>query len=237
MGSLVPLSLAAQAATPVEQPYARVNSFGFLVAYSNNSSHMILGDAEQRKILNIGASYSRRLLMNHVVNWQYDGEILPIALESDPIDVDAVTMTSGNPPVTVMFTTSGPTYYACQPSSGTITGSGGTLSYVDTCTRRWTYGGGASPIGFQWNFLPRRKFQPLLESHGGFMESTQEIPINYAGTFNFTFDFGAGFEWYRTHSRSLRVEYRYHHISDKYTTIENPGIDNGLFQVSYVFGH
>jgi hypothetical protein len=54
-------------------PYARRNSYGVLMAYSNDSSHILLGDAEQRKLLNIGVSYSRRLLLTHVVDWQYDG--------------------------------------------------------------------------------------------------------------------------------------------------------------------
>jgi opacity protein-like surface antigen len=240
---LLPAALAAQAAPQEDQPYARVNSFGFLVAYSNDSSHMILGNVEQRKILNIGASYSRRLFLNHVVNWQYDGEILPVALDSDPVQTITETITyNTNPPNTVSGTTSNPLANTrCTPVSETFTGTEGTVTFmgtvVVTCTRRWVYGGGMSPIGFRWSFLPQRKVQPFLGGHGGFMESTQQIPINYAGTFNFTFDFDAGFEWYRTHSRSLRFEYRYHHISDHNLTTYNPGIDNSLFQVSYVFGH
>jgi opacity protein-like surface antigen len=68
------------------------------------------------------------------------------------------------------------------------------------------------------------------------MYSTQPIPIIQAGSFNFTFDLGAGFEIYRTLHRSIRVEYRYHHISNHNTAQENPGIDSGLFQASYAFG-
>jgi hypothetical protein len=49
-----------------------------------------------------------------------------------------------------------------------------------------------SPIGFQWNFLPRHKLQPLVLGHGGYMYSTQPVPVPNAGSFNFTFDFGVG---------------------------------------------
>ena len=62
------------------------------------------------------------------------------------------------------------------------------------------------------------------------------VPTVNAGNFNFTFDFGAGIELFRDHTRSMRVEYRYHHISNHNTALANPGIDNGLFQVVYSFG-
>ena len=68
------------------------------------------------------------------------------------------------------------------------------------------------------------------------MYSTQPIPVPMAGSFNFTFDLGAGLEIFRNRHQSVRGEYRYHHISNHETATENPGIDNGLFQVTYAFG-
>jgi opacity protein-like surface antigen len=97
-------------------------------------------------------------------------------------------------------------------------------------------GEGMSPIGFQWNFLPRRKLQPILEGHVGYMYSTQAIPVVSAGSFNFTLDVGTGFEYFRTKSSSVRVTYRYHHISNHGTASENPGVDNGVIQAAWVFG-
>jgi Lipid A 3-O-deacylase (PagL) len=43
-------------------------------------------------------------------------------------------------------------------------------------------------------------------------------------------------EIYQNKTRSIRVEYRYHHISNHDTATENPGIDSGLFQLSYSLG-
>jgi opacity protein-like surface antigen len=68
------------------------------------------------------------------------------------------------------------------------------------------------------------------------LHSTQPIPVQNAGSFNFTFDLGAGFQLYQSKSRSIRAEYRYHHISNHSTASANPGIDNGLLQVTYSFG-
>jgi opacity protein-like surface antigen len=236
--ALISLTSTAFAQTQPENPYySRRNTFGFFVAYSNDSSHILLGEVEQRRLLDVGASYSRRLFQNRIVNWQYSGEILPVALESDPLVHRVETITS---PTQATFVSTYAPYGACQNGSGsfseTFEGITYSYTYADTCSRQWTIGEGMSPVGFQWNFLPRRKLQPFLVGHGGYMYSTQAIPVAQAGNFNFTFDLGVGLELYRTKTRSIRAEYRYHHISNHDTAIENPGIDNGLFQVTYAFG-
>ncbi len=218
--------------------YGRVNSFGFFAAYSGDSSHIVLGYAENRKLVDLGVTYGRRLYLNHAVNWQYNVELLPVALESDPLQVTAATYTFTDPSQTISQTTSTPTLTACQnmSGSGTLPGGGPTYTFTDTCSRRWTIGEAMSPIGFEWNFLPRSKTQPFLIGHGGYMYSTQAIPITDAGSFNFTFDVGAGVEFFRTHSRSVRGELRFHHISNHGTAALNPGIDSLLYQVTYAFG-
>jgi hypothetical protein len=231
----------AQSQTNADQnSFSRKNTIGIFAAYSNDSSHILLGDAENRKLLDFGLVYNRRLFQNHFVNWQYSGEVLPVALESDPVAhqvqyqtqptiitiVDPYTwgqvISCVNPLVPYTYVIQGVTY------AGT-----GTLK----CTsRQWTIGEGISPVGFQWNFLPRHKTQLFLDGHGGYMYSTQPIPMPDAGSFNFTFDIGAGVEFYRSKKRSLRVEVRAHHISNHNTADDNPGIDNALFQLTYAFG-
>ncbi|MGO9636654.1 MAG: acyloxyacyl hydrolase, partial [Terracidiphilus sp.] len=210
-------------------------------AYSGDSSHILLGDAENRMLLDFGVAYGRRLVVNHIVNWQYNGELLPVALESDPLSSVVTYQTS--PTVIVSKPNSLGAVVSCalQTISYNITDPSTGIVYigtwVQTCSgRRWTIGEGISPIGMQWNFLPHRKLQPFFIGHGGYMYSTQPIPVPEAGSFNFTFDMGAGLELYRSGTRSVRAEYRYHHISNHNTANQNPGIDNGLFQVTYSFG-
>ena len=221
--------------------YGRPNTFGVFAAYSNDSSHMILGSAGLRKLFDVGASYSRTILRNRFVNWQYDGELLPVALESDPVQYTVTTTTfttatTGGAPVTIIQRTGSPTLGTCHPSSGSGSNPGFySYSYTSTCGRRWTIGEALSPIGFEWNFFTRHRLQPLLEGHGGEMYSTQAIPVDNAGNFNFTFDFGAGLQWFQSQRHSIRFEYRYHHISNHNTAEENPGIDSGLAQISYCF--
>ena len=240
---LVPILLAsaAIAQTPPENPYyARTNTFGIFTAYSNDSSHIMLGDAEQRKLFDVGFSYNRRIFLDRIVNWQYSGEILPVALESDP---QSRVVENQTYPTVLTHVYNNEPIVSCAPSTvpyteylnnGTVYSSG---TYTVSCAgHNWNIGEAISPVGMQWNFLPRLKTQPFFTGHGGYMYTTHPIPIYYAGSFNFTFDLGAGIELYRSKTRSIRAEYRYHHISNHETAGENPGIDNGLFQVTYSFG-
>ena len=233
-------TIASGQVSPVNPDYARKNSFGVFGAYSPDSSHMLLGYAENRKLVDFGVSYNRRLLAGSAVNWQYSLELLPVALESDPVGIETNNQTTPVASTTTYYF--GAQFVTCAPSTVPYSYTGengvtysGTLTY--SCSgRRWTIGEAVSPIGMQWNFLPRRKIQPFFTGHGGYMYSTQPIPIIMGGSFNFTFDLGAGFEIYRTPHKSIRVEHRYHHISNHNTAQENPGIDSGLFQATYVFG-
>ena len=220
--------------------YARKNTLGILAAYAPNSSHILLGDAENRKLLAFGVSYSRRLFLNRNVNFQYDGEFLPIALEGDPLEHVVQNETSPTPGV---FTIDEAPPVRCALFNGSYSYKDPTtgITYSGTISarcqgRRWTFGEAISPVGFQWNFLPRRKVQPIVIGHGGYIYSTRPIPTDNAGSFNFIFDIGAGVELYRTKTRSVRAEYRFHHTSNHNTANENPGVDSGLLQVTYRFG-
>lgn len=216
--------------------YAQRNTLGISAAYSPNSSRILLGDAGNRRLLNIGISYDHRLFVNRVVNWQYSAEFMPVALESDPTETLRYTITTTNPPGSFTGTITTPIAGSCQPFSGTFTAPGQTETIDSTCGRRWTIGEAMSPVGLRWSFLPLRKAQPFVDGHGGYMYSTQPIPADNAGSFNFTFDIGAGFELYRSKTRSMRVEYRYHHISNDNLATANPGIDSGLIQFTWCFG-
>lgn len=235
---LLTLYLSPRSAAQAEGPsYVRKNSFGIVAAYSNDSSHMLLGGSENRKLLDFGISYDRKLYASHWLNWQFDAEYLPIAYDSDPVQITVFTATFTNPPFTETSTQRAPTLIACHPSSGSQTSSGGiTYSFIGTCSRRWVIGQAMSPFGFRWNFEPRHRLQPFAVGHGGYMYSSQTIPVDFAGAFNFTFDFGAGVEFFSTRAQSLRAEYRFHHISNHDTADMNPGIDNKVLQLSWTFG-
>jgi len=221
-------------------PFSSRNTVGIFGALSPDSSHIMLGEAENRKLVSLGFSYSRRLTINHTVSWQYDAEIVPLALESDPLSVVVENQTK--PSKQTYSYDSGPIAH-CSPFTtpyseiDPVTGITFSGTITTVCHgRRWVVGEAISPAGLRWNFLPEHKMQFFLDAHGGYMYSTKPIPMDDAGSFNFTFDWGAGVEFYRHRNRSLRLEYRYHHISNNNSAPLNPGIDNGLIQAAYCFG-
>ncbi len=218
--------------------FGQPNTIGIFGAYSNDSSHILLGQAEQRKLFQFGISYSRRLILTHRLNWQYDAEFMPVVLEGDPLVRFVNTQTS---PTSGTYTGTVPyPMIQCAPVTSTYDYTLNGVVYsgteVETCYgRRWTVGQALSPVGTKVNFLPRSKLQPFVIGHGGYMFSTTAIPVEGAGSFNFTFDLGAGLEYFVSRTRSVRVEYRYHHFSNAETALSNPGVDNGVLQVTYSF--
>lgn len=236
------LSVPAAFSQARTQPfyYSRLNSFGLFGEYSNNSSHILLGIAQNRKLLDFGGFYSRRVLLNHIVEGDYLAEIRPVMFESDPLTHEAIQVTA--PPPGYTLSTDFAQVPACHPSSHNYTGVSNGVPYSDTITitcgrRQWTFGEGFSPIGFKANLLPRHRLQPVFTALAGYMFATKPIPVADAGSWNFTFEAGAGIEFYRSATRSIRAEYRLHHISNDYTADDNPGIDSQMIQITYAFGH
>lgn len=214
---------------------------------------MLLGDADQRRLLNFGAFYSRSLVRSRAVDFQYLIELRPVILESDPLAHYTFSSSVTFPGSPTSVSSASGTYapvYKCQPFSNTSSGSdsdGTTFSNISmqTCGgRQWTFAEGLSPVGIKLNFRPHHRLQPVFTGLGGYMFSTQPIPISTAGSFNFTFEFGAGFEFYqraerpggRFGKRSLRAEYRFHHFSNHNTASDNPGVDSGMLQLTFAFG-
>ncbi len=237
---LLILVSAAKAQTRDSTSFGSKNTYSAFVEYSNDSSHIILGVAPNRKFASVGFQYERRLLSNRAFVWRYAAEFRPLILESDPTATVTISIIAPPPAITITEpVAAAPQCVAGQRTfSGTdpITGIHYSENILPTCGRRWTYAQGLSPAGTRINLLPHRRLQPTASFLAGYMLSTKNIPIDSAGAFNFTFEFGAGLEYYQSQSRSIRFEYQIQHLSNAYTAETNPGIDNGLFKMTYNFG-
>lgn len=231
--------------------YTRKNSLSIFGEYSNDSSHILMGSAENRKLLTAGVTYTHRITYSQYLDLQYLAELRPVVMESDPvitvtqnwIDVSGNNTTTHNLILPLACPTKPSTYQGVY-SSGPYAGSPYTIVDTYRCGRQWTYGQSLSPAGLKLNLRPRHRLQPVFSIAGGYLFSTQPIPMPSAGSFNFTLEFGGGMEFYlqpnRSTSffgnRSIRAEYRFHHISNAGTASSNPGIDNGVLQVAFSFG-
>jgi hypothetical protein len=104
--------------------------------------------------------------------------------------------------------------------------------------RETVYGGGISPIGWKFNFMRSRRWQPLLASTGGFVASLRPIPedIPLATQFNFTFDFQAGAEHYNSSgTRAWSFVAKVQHISNASRSSVNPGANIIMLSAGYSF--
>ncbi|HLI77507.1 MAG TPA: acyloxyacyl hydrolase [Acidobacteriaceae bacterium] len=217
------------------------NQWSGFAEYSNDSSHIVLGVSENRKLAAVGGAYARRLLRTPVFTWQYLVEVRPFLLESDPVGYLQITPGpgSGNSPSQSVLSLQRSS--DCFPVNETVTytdpvtGQMVSFSVMQSCGRRWTYAAALSPLGQKINFWPKRHLQPFAVGNAGFLVAAHPIPLETARRFNFTFEFGAGLEWIYRPQRSVALEYRVHHISNDFTAESNPGVDSGTFKVTYSF--
>jgi len=94
------------------------------------------------------------------------------------------------------------------------------------------YGIGATPLGVQANFGPKR-VQPFLTGSLGFLHFNQQVPILESAEFNYTISIGFGAQVFLRPGRSLAFGWRYHHLSNDYEAHLNPGLDSGVFFVGF----
>ena len=216
-------------------PYTHKFSIGVFAEGASTSSHILLGFARQREMIGGGAAFTWRLFDRHSVELDWLSEIRPLLMESDPTVVSFTSRRFGkvafSPPVAVVI----PGNLADKQNIGVAPLAVGGYSNAKF-SRRWTYAGGASPFGFQLNGRKRHRVQPEAMVNGGFLIATRAIPTEQASSFNFVFQFGGGIEWYRTPGQSILLEYRVQHFSNGRLGDYNPGVDAGLWKVTYRFG-
>jgi hypothetical protein len=237
--SLLALLLSAAslpAQSNPETPYSFRSSVSVAAGYSNDSNSLILGKSYNRRLVGLEATYSRRLLHTRYFDYHYDFELRPLTFLQDPVSTTTVTVQfTGQPPVGPFTVQNGPIQSRCTSSIFTGTNSGQTLTETQICGTRWTYAGGLSPLGQRINFNSGRRLQPFLFCNAGFLVAPRDIPVDDSSRFNFTFDFGAGFQFFQNHRRAWSVDYSVHHFSNANTGNQNPGVDSQVIRFAYAF--
>ena len=246
------LLLAATGALAQERAFDWKNEFSGYAEYSNDSSHMLIGQSENRKLLEVGVGYERRLKENRVAAWRWEIDVKPLVLLRNPVLTTDETVTLLTPVVGYAGLLPGTYHFVnlqsreCRTASGTgffegVSASGqvvnaASYTFSSTCANPWTYGGAISPLGQTVNFRPRKSLQPYVAANAGFVAFSKVTPSNNATMFNFSFEVGAGAQYFVRPGRAIGVDLRFHHISNAYRGMENPGVDSALAKVSYSFG-
>ena len=223
-------------------PYAHHADVTAFVEYSNDSSHMLIGYATGRQIAAVGAGYEHRDFLTNEVAGSWVAEMRPLMRVIDPT-MKGFTLAFPEQPAysgVVNFTSAVPVDNRVSATPLHVILMANDRAYAGTATyiggTRTTYVSAFSPVGYKLSLLPHKRYQPFVTGLSGFVVAPRDIPVFNSASFNFTFEVGAGVEIFQTHTRSCRLEYRYHHISNAGTGQVNPGIDSGVVKVSYSFG-
>src|SRR5215468_5935594 len=160
------------------------NEFTVWVGYSPNSPKLI-GVTEDRHLTMAGFGYARVMLASDFVAWKFTIDTVPLILVSQPTFAGTEI---------------------AQPSRAPA-------AATSLLGRRTTYGIGLMPVGFQFNFRPRKRIQPVAGINGGFAYfSARDVPVPASSNFNFMFSAGLGLQIFTSESRSMTFGYRFHHI-------------------------
>jgi Lipid A 3-O-deacylase (PagL) len=124
-----------------------------------------------------------------------------------------------------------PAAFIKQPPQGLVNGHPLDLSG----SKQTIYGAGFSPVGLQLNFRRGCVLQPYVNGTAGILYFEDQVPVADSSKFNFELGLGAGVEIWYQENQSIRLGYKYHHISNGYTARQNPGVDSDLFYVGYAW--
>ena len=99
------------------------------------------------------------------------------------------------------------------------------------------FGSGLSPIGLQFNTLPRHKAQPFLNLDGGFIYYGDRVLSPQGSQWMYTVDFGVGVNIFVSRRDAVTVGFRYQHLSNANISLHNPGTDPQTIYVGYSHFH
>jgi hypothetical protein len=211
--------------------FGGVWSYGVSWTYSPDSSHILIGDSEQRRVWTLGGEYSHLLHQGTRFRFDYEATVMPVWEERDPTVTGTEFFVSGQAvvtqltPVRVVDVTNKPV--------GSILTANGTFApvYALFGTEN-TYAAAITPLGARVSAMPRWRVQPTFALDLGFVFGSRSIPVDDAAAFNYMFAMGPGVQFYIGSHTSLRAEYVYRHMSNAGQGDQNPGLDQGVVRVT-----
>ena len=208
-----------------------VRSFGLSTTYSGHSSHIFIGESEQRRIWTAGAEFTHLLRTGPRLRLDYEGSVLPVFEERDPTVIGTVFTSSGSPivtpqpPIRVVSVTN-------RPVGSIQVGNGALVPVYALFGKQSTYAAAVTPLGARVSAMPRWRLQPSLALDLGFVFSSRDIPVDNSAQFNYLLAFGPGLTFFGGNNTSWRVEYVYRHLSNAGEGEQNPGIDQGVIRLT-----
>jgi len=207
------------------------HSFGISSSYSPNSSHILIGEAYQRRTWTLGVEYTRLMYRSPHYRLDYEGSLTPFYLESDPAVIGSIYTVGGKSYITSQV----PERVVSinhQPLIEVMMGNGKVAPLYALYGRENTYAASFAPFGMRVSALPRWPVQPSFALDLGFVVSSRDLPVALADQFNYMFALGPGVQLFTSPCASVRLDYLYRHISNAHQGYQNPGVDQGVFRLT-----
>jgi hypothetical protein len=99
--------------------------------------------------------------------------------------------------------------------------------------RRSVTGFAVSPLALQAQVRITSRLRAYASGAGGVVWFSRAVPVADSRAFNYTFELGGGVRWQVRPRESLRIGYKFHHLSNAYTAPQNPGLDAKVFLIGY----
>lgn len=100
-------------------------------------------------------------------------------------------------------------------------------------SRKQTVGGGITPVGFTFDFLPTHRIQPFWRCNYGVLYFHDRVLSPQGSQFMHTVDFGVGIQLYKARNISTALGFRYIHMSNADISEHNPGTDAETFYIGF----
>jgi hypothetical protein len=213
------------------QELAGSQSFGIFSSFAPDSSHILIGDAEKRRVWTAGLEFSHRLWGNDSLRLDYEGSISPFFQERDPTLVSETQTLSVSLSNTVAASGQRVTFVNNNPIGYASAGAGASIPIYPIYGSTKTYAVAISPIGTRVSGFPSHHLQPTFSTDLGMVFSSRDLPIDDSSSSNFLFSFGPGVQFFHR-ANSIRLEYLYCHMSNANRGDNNPGVDSGVFRLT-----
>jgi hypothetical protein len=99
--------------------------------------------------------------------------------------------------------------------------------------RNIAYAFGFSPFGIEVAVPIAGRVSAYGTTTGGLLLFTRSFPVRFAQQANFFMEYGGGLMIRTGASQWIQAGYKFHHLSNAYRAIVNPGLDANVFYVGY----
>ena len=199
----VPAAAARAQGTPSPLPTWTIGPYVGVAANSPGGGDW--GGVSDRNHLFIGVRGTAPVFRWEALSFAYAAELTPLLIISDnPLYKSAIVVRGGQAQIV-------------EVEDGTAP----------------VYGAGFSPLGLEGRIRTAPHAQVFGALAIGLVWFTRDVPVANSRAVNITAEMGFGLLWEYSERQRMRFGYKFHHLSNSWTAVENPGLNGNVFYIGW----